>query len=273
MGDIFMLFSLGTIGWLMKHANWPRAPALVGFVLASPMEQYFWLTNQLHGWSWLLRPGVMIIASIILVPMAIKVFRWMRSRTAGGSLASSSLRPDKESVTGTIGITKKVSIVAAELDDGSEESDEADKAANGTIEVFMALLACVVFAYALWAMQEFNETSRAMPLLAVLPGFPLALWLLFKAVRNYQSPPERNYGEAVILLVLIGYAFAVWAIGLNIPTIALIFWMLFIKAGMKPWTGVVYGTIIFLLTHWLFSTLRGDAPEGALLQLGWPLLK
>ena len=48
IGDIFMLFALGGLGWLMKHGGWPRAPALVGFVLSGPMEQYFWLTNQIH---------------------------------------------------------------------------------------------------------------------------------------------------------------------------------------------------------------------------------
>ena len=34
MGDIFMLFTMGALGWLMKHGGWPRAPALVGFVLS-----------------------------------------------------------------------------------------------------------------------------------------------------------------------------------------------------------------------------------------------
>ena len=38
--------------------------ALVGFVLSGPMEQYFWLTNQIHGWSWLGRPGVLIIGNL-----------------------------------------------------------------------------------------------------------------------------------------------------------------------------------------------------------------
>ncbi|MCG8547328.1 MAG: tripartite tricarboxylate transporter permease, partial [Alphaproteobacteria bacterium] len=68
IGDIGLLIALGLVGWTMKQADWPRAPALVGYVLAKPMEQYFWLSNQLHGWSWLLRPGVLIIASFIVIP-------------------------------------------------------------------------------------------------------------------------------------------------------------------------------------------------------------
>ena len=80
MGDIFMLFALGALGWTMKHAGWPRAPALVGFVLAGPMEQYFWLTNQIHGWSWLVRPGVLILGAVILIPVGLSAVRWLRGR-------------------------------------------------------------------------------------------------------------------------------------------------------------------------------------------------
>lgn len=270
MGDIFMLFSLGAVGWMMKHASWPRAPALVGFVLAGPMEQYYWLTNQLHGWSWLLRPGVIIIASIILVPLAMKVYRWGRRRnSAVDTIDSSGRKSEEESTTHSIDKSSQFSIVEDETDIGSEAFSTELSAPNKTIEFVMALLACVVFAYALWAMQDFNATSRALPLLAVLPGLPLALWLLYRATRQYQSPVERDYGEVVIIVVLIGYAFAIWAVGLSVPTIALIFWMLYFKARMRLWSAMIYGTIIFLLTHWLFSALRGDAPEGALLKLGW----
>jgi len=78
IGDIFMLFMLGALGWLMKHGGWPRAAALVGFVLSGPMEQDFWLTNQIRGWSLITRPGVLIIASIIVIPLLISGVRKLR---------------------------------------------------------------------------------------------------------------------------------------------------------------------------------------------------
>src|SRR5690606_37930741 len=80
LGDIAVLLILGLVGWLMKQADWPRAPVLVGFVLAAPMEQYFWLTTQIHGWRWLLRPGVLIIASFIVVPLFIQLAQRWRGR-------------------------------------------------------------------------------------------------------------------------------------------------------------------------------------------------
>ncbi|MFK7890980.1 MAG: tripartite tricarboxylate transporter permease [Granulosicoccus sp.] len=255
MGDIFMLFSLGAVGWLMKHAGWPRAPALVGFVLASPMEQYFWLTNQLHGWSWLLRPGVLIIGSIIVVPLLLKLYRRTRGESASATVTESRGSERLTDEAGTEAPESEPSLVTPEP--------------NRTIELCMALIASVVFAYALWAMQAFNPTSRAMPLLAVLPGLPLALWLLAKSVKHYEAPTARDYAEPLVMLVLIGYAFAVWAIGLSMPTIALILWMLIVKAGMKPWRALVYGAVILALTFWLFSVLRGEAPTGALVNVGW----
>lgn len=277
MGDIFMLFSLGAVGWMMKHASWPRAPALVGFVLASPMEQYFWLTNQLHGWSWLMRPGVMIIASIILVPMAINLFRRLRTKpfaikTDSPDMITSDDSADNDKIApanSRINETDQVSESTG--DEVGNEASLATPAPDNTMEVCMALFASLAFAYALWAMQAFNPTSRAMPLLATIPGLPLALWLLIKAARHFKAPVGQDFGELTVMLGLILYAFSVWAVGLSLPTIALIFWMLKIKARMRTWTALLYGGIIFILTHWLFSALRGDAPVGALVKLNWPL--
>ena len=260
MGDIFMLLSLGGVGWLMKHAGWPRAPALVGFVLAGPMEQYFWLTNQLHGWSWLLRPGVMIISLVILIPLLMSLVRWLQSRYAERGQDNT--------------IQKKASTELPDTYDRSDVSAATSPPAIGpapdrAIELILALLTSVVFAYALWEMQGFNKTSRAMPLLAVLPGLPLALWLLVRAVKGKPlAATARDYAEPVILVTLIAYALAVWAVGLSIPTIALLFWMLKGRARMRWWTAALYGGLIFFLTHVLFSVLRGDAPAGALIQWG-----
>lgn len=237
MGDIFMLIALGALGWLMKHANWPRAPALVGFVLAGPMEQYFWLTNQIHGWSWLVRPGVLIIGSVILIPLLMHGWRRARGRRAapvGGAT--------------------------------DEDASPADPTHPG-IALILAGLASIAFVYALWEMMGFNPTSRMMPSLAIVPGLPLALWLLVRGIRNYAPSDRREFSEPRILLALIGYVIGVWAIGFSIPTVALLIWTLLIRAKMRLWTGAIYGIVVFAVIHLLFSLLRGDAPVGALLPL------
>ncbi|MFT6774520.1 MAG: putative tricarboxylic transport membrane protein [Paracoccaceae bacterium] len=235
MGDIFMLFGLGALGWMMKHADWPRAPALVGFVLAKPMEQYFWLANQIHGWSWLLRPGVLIIASFIVIPLLLALWRRVRSRGE------------------------------ARADVAAQALDLPDTQDRKAVSLILAALVSVAFAYALWEMTGFNPSSQLMPSLALLPGLPLALWLLVRAIRDHRPPAgDAEFKEPAILFALIGYAVAIWAIGFSIPTVALLAWMLFARARMRLVPGLIYGAIVFAVVLLLFDILRGDAPTGVL---------
>lgn len=56
-GGSYRAVSTGLLGWGMSGTGWPRAPLLIGFVLAGPMERYFVQTTGIYGWSWLQRPG------------------------------------------------------------------------------------------------------------------------------------------------------------------------------------------------------------------------
>ena len=234
IGDIFMLFALGALGWMMKHAEWPRAPALVGFVLAKPMEQYFWLANQIHGWSWLLRPGVIIIASFIIIPLLFSLWRWFKARET------------------------------PRLDAAAEVLDLPEAHDHKTVSLILAGFVSIAFGYAIYEMTGFNPSSRLMPSLALLPGLPLALWLLYRAARDYAPGSEQDFKEPAILLVLIAYGIALWTIGFTISTVALLAWMLFVRAGMRPIPGTIYGAIVFAVAWLLFDLLRGDAPVGVL---------
>ena len=242
IGDIFMLFALGALGWLMKHGGWPRAPALVGFVLASPMEQYFWLANQIHGWSWLARPGVIVIGSVILVPLALSAVRWVKAR---GGFATAQRTATAEDADGVV----------------------AAGTPNRSVALALAVIAAIMFGYALLEMSSFNPSSRLMPALAIVPGGALSLWLVIRAVREFRNDFAADAGELRILLVLSSYAVAVWAIGVSVPTVALLVWMLLVRARMRIWTGVLYGAVVFAIIRLLFNLLRGDAPTGALLPI------
>ncbi len=67
LADLFLLLGIGALGLLMRRYGWPRPPFVVGFVLAQPMETYLYQALQFHGWSFLLRPGVLVIAGLILI--------------------------------------------------------------------------------------------------------------------------------------------------------------------------------------------------------------
>ncbi|MGI9420412.1 MAG: tripartite tricarboxylate transporter permease, partial [Geminicoccaceae bacterium] len=237
LGDIFLLFALGALGWLMKHGGWPRAPALVGFVLSGPMEQYFWLSNQIHGWSWLTRPGVLIIASIIVIPLAWSALQARRARREKGG---------DETETAV-----------------AEEPDHS----NRTLALVLAVIALAIFVYAFVELWAFNPASRLMPALAIFPGLPLAAWLVIRGFREYRNDFGEDAEELRILGVLILYAILIWAFGFSLPTLALLAWMLLMRAGMRIWTSAIYGAVVFAVSHLLFNALRGDAPIGALLAI------
>lgn len=74
--DLYLLLAVGVLGLFMRRFGWPRPPFVVGFVLAQPMETYLYQAVQFYGWSFVERPGVLIIAAMI----ALFVFIGARQR-------------------------------------------------------------------------------------------------------------------------------------------------------------------------------------------------
>ena len=94
-----VMLILGLVGWLMKVFNFPRAPFLIGFVLSIPLERYYYLTDNLYGFSeWALRPGVLAMFAILLLPLVLAVVRKLRpSRTPDDDeIADDDVDPDEE---------------------------------------------------------------------------------------------------------------------------------------------------------------------------------
>lgn len=99
IGDLWIMLLLGVAGWLLKSTGFPRAPFLIGFVLAIPLERYYFLTDSLYeGFDWMLRPGTMVFIAILALPILWNAFKWFRARRKlnadDDSLAESA--PDAE---------------------------------------------------------------------------------------------------------------------------------------------------------------------------------
>ncbi len=60
-GDLYSLAIFGTLGWVMKHLNWPRPPLILGFVLGGIFERYFFISTEIYGAAWVLRPVVLCV--------------------------------------------------------------------------------------------------------------------------------------------------------------------------------------------------------------------
>lgn len=74
--DLVTLVGLGMFAVLMKRGGWPRPALLIGFVLSDTLETYFYQAQQFYGWSFIFRPG----ALIILLCAAATVWSVMRHR-------------------------------------------------------------------------------------------------------------------------------------------------------------------------------------------------
>jgi len=72
-GDLYSLVIFGALGWVMKHLGWPRPPLILGFVLGGVFERYFFISTQIYGAAWALRPIVMVVFAgalwVVLPPL------------------------------------------------------------------------------------------------------------------------------------------------------------------------------------------------------------
>jgi len=73
-GDLIALLIMGFFGWIMKQYGWPRPAALIGFVLSDSLETYLFISVQRYGFSWVTRPGVIVLALIIMVSVGMGIF-------------------------------------------------------------------------------------------------------------------------------------------------------------------------------------------------------
>ncbi|MDP2643891.1 MAG: tripartite tricarboxylate transporter permease [Desulfobacterales bacterium] len=72
--DVALLLIFSVLGWFLRQLNWPRPPVLLGIVLGPIMEKYLWLSSARYGFTWLYRPGVillllLIVGTVIFLPL------------------------------------------------------------------------------------------------------------------------------------------------------------------------------------------------------------
>ena len=168
IGDLWVMVALGVVGFLLKATGMPRAPFLIGFVLAIPMERYYYLTASLYdGAGWMLRPGVLVFGAVLVVPVLWTLVKKLR-RSVG---ADDGHRDEHEP------------------DDAPVDELEGSMAGTGW-SLGLALATVAVFAGALWASTSFSDEAQLMPQLVAVCGLVAGLVLTWQEVTIRRSRAE-----------------------------------------------------------------------------------
>jgi putative tricarboxylic transport membrane protein len=160
IADLIALLVLGVVGVLMKRFGWPRPALLIGFVLAPQAETFLYQAVQFYGWGFLLRPGVLIIASII----ALSVWFGLRNR-----IDDSAPLPGTEPVAATV--------TAGGPGGHHGRAPLSDRGP----QIAFAALVLAAFAVAAWDTAQHSFLGAVFPFgaLAVAAAFGLGLlWVL-----------------------------------------------------------------------------------------------
>ncbi len=83
--DLIALLGFSLLGFIMRRHGWPRSPLVLGMVLGDKMENYLWLSYGRFGFEWLMRPGVMILALLLILSLLYPAFQsWREKQRAEG---------------------------------------------------------------------------------------------------------------------------------------------------------------------------------------------
>lgn len=248
IGDLWIMIILGAVGWLMKATDTPRAPFLIGFVLAIPMERYYYLTDSLYdGLGWLTRPGVLVFLAVLIAPAL-----WALVKRTRKSAPDLGHRGEED------------------LSHGEEDETEDGQLKDSIWSLGLALGVTLIFGTALAVSQSFSAEAQLMPRLVSMGGLITGLILLWKELRARRSIGDgpgwthdvtiamRMFAAMALFLVLVMLGGYLLAVALFVPA-----FLLFV-ARATPRTTIIYTLVLCAVLLTLPSILPVDLPTGLL---------
>lgn len=215
LGDFIVLGVIAALGILLKNANWSRPAFLIGFVLASGAENYFFQSIQFYGYSWIERPGVIIIGSLIALSILVP---FIRKYFARQSQPVSNTEKHKDQLT---------------LLDG-----------------FIIALLLLFSAVALVNVWDSSELTRAFPLFAIALTACSAIAVVFSSQFNLARVAGTGVRKELVYIGLF-LVIAVFYFILGFISTSLVFTLLFLRlfthSNWKLSSSVATGQFVFLL--------------------------
>jgi putative tricarboxylic transport membrane protein len=246
LGDLWVMLILGVVGWIMKASGVPRAPFLIGFVLAIPMERYYYLTASLYdGFSWMTRPGVIVFLVILIGPILWQLFKFIRSRDTTGHVDEGHRQ--EETAAG-------------------EDKEMPLRDTAWSLGAAVGFLA--VFIVAAVASTEFSPEARLMPQLITFGGIAMSVALLVVEIRTRLKGGQHAVAAGVVRPALIAFswmaAFLVLAgtIGYLAALLLIVPAFLMIIARARLRTVMIYTVVLAIAVAVLPSLLPVDLPTG-----------
>lgn len=244
--DGLFLLVIGALGWIMKRARWPRAPLFLAFILGPLVEKYFFISYNIHGWSFLLRPWVVVLLVLTALFLAgIVLGRWVAKRRHGKRFKSLRFSPEF------------------------------------SLDTVFAVVVLVAFVLALWTSFDWRFSAAIMPQIAAVAGIVFAAaalvgvlttatWHGGSAAEETHFDLETDFGDLppktilargmhfLALLALLG-VFS-WAFGILIA--APLFMVAYLLINREKVLITIFVTAGFWLVVWfLFEKV---------LRLAWP---
>ena len=267
--DLVLLFAIGILGIFMRRFGWSRPAFLIGFVLADPIENYLYQALQFNGWGFLTRPGVLIIAGLLVV-----------SVIAGSRMKVGEAAPPAAVDPGDGAAAPASKPVA---DHGAGQALRARRP-----QLVFAVLLLIVFGYGIQSSLGLNFIGAVFPVATsalMLGVVGLAVW---RIVRPAGSPTacfdqelaDRQSGAddgTSIWAAMSWFAllFALTALlGFVLALAVFIVAFLRLRARASALTSVIYCACSIGFMVFLGHMLTLDFPAGLLQQhveLPWPL--
>jgi putative tricarboxylic transport membrane protein len=97
--DIYVMLGAAVVGVVAIHWNWPRVPFLLAVVLGGLVEQYLFLSHELHGWTWLTKPSVLVLGTLTLFVVFWPHYQRLRRRRR--AVEAPAEQEDSQSKTGS----------------------------------------------------------------------------------------------------------------------------------------------------------------------------
>lgn len=245
IGDLVVTLIFGVLAFTMQRLGWPIVPIVLGLVLGDRTENSLWISSRIYGFSWLLRPGVIVL---ILIAAAMVIFTLTKMRKG------------------------------VEMDAGEESIRKPIS------NVVFAAGAFGLAAFAVITSLEWPHAARLFPLTIgsvtascalIQLGFEVRRLIRWVRLPKQPPAPPETRTEARILARRIAEIFgwmgalfaAIWALGLTVVVAP--FLLLYLKfTSRETWRMAIIAAAVTGIIYWGFFDvfLKVTTPAGQLIR-------